>query len=569
MTFELRPYQIRALDAVYEDLKTHQEVLLQGIMGAGKSFIAVTLIKRLYHENPGMNFLLLMHKQELVDQFYKAFKDFTDISLRSIGICCAGLKQKIIDRQVTIASIQTFVGMKEKYLGASLIVVDEAHRIDINGATQYKETFDYLRLQRPNSRIFGITATVGRLNHGFIYGSKCMPGASNLFQKVSARITYEELKKEGYLVPLKGMVAAHDSLEKDLAGIANNSEYVLNEVGEIMSRELHIETAVEAIEKYCGDYKCVCCFCCTISHAEKLQEAIGDTATIVHSKLSSIERQANMMSWISGEKRIITSVTILTEGFDLPRLDCLVFARPTLSSTLWLQAVGRVLRTCEGKDHGFLLDLTDTTSRMGTDLDNVKITIPKSVEKEEAKIKSMYKICPSCELEVLIALRECPECGFAWEPAECVVAQTLPEMKEVVFKKLEPVWFDVDSFEIEIHESKKSQKLLGKVIIHYWEGEYRSSRVFLWLCFADYYSGFAVTKAKEKWGLISADNFPANVEDFMESQLMMIDKVLLDTNGKYPEIVDIKCKSSICEPIMDDNSYEFKSEKEYDDLLPF
>jgi len=538
---DARDYQAQALDKIYADLQVKQNVLLSGMMGCGKTFMSVRLIQRLYKEVPDMRFLVLMHKQELCQQFFDSFQKFTGLPFTKIGLCCAGLGEKVLDRRVTIATIQTFVNVKEKYSGAGLIVVDEAHRIDINSDTQYKQVFDYLRLQRPNSRLLGITATPARLGHGYIYGSKCKPGNINLFDEISHKITYQELRDAGFLVPLKGVVANHESLGADLAGVSTNGDYVLDQLGEIMSREIHLHTAVEAIDQYCTDYERMCVFCCTIDHAEKLHELLGDRSTIVHSRLSSFERTANMMAWERGEKPIMTSVNILTEGFDMPVLDCLVFARPTLSSSLFLQAVGRVLRTHPGKDYGFLVDLTDNTSRFGTDLDKIKVTVPKAVEAMEAKERTMWKICPNCEIEVHIALRECPDCGFEWPERECVVAAALPTMKSVEFQggiitASEPEWYDVDGFEISVHESKKNGKTLGRIDYFYYATDYKKERVSMFLCFSDQYSGYAVQASQKKWQQISDDPFPGSVGNFQEKQIYVPVKVQVDINGKYPAL---------------------------------
>lgn len=268
-----------------------------------------------------------------------------------------------------------------------------------------------------------------------------------------------------------------------------------------------------------------------------------------------------MAAWESGQKPIMTSVNILTEGFDLPVLDCLVFARPTLSSTLFLQAVGRVLRTHPGKDHGFMVDLTDNTARFGTDLDNVKITVPKAVEAAEAKERSMFKICPNCEIEVHIALRECTECGFVWPETECIVAGALPDMKDVVFTKSPPEWFDVDDWDATSHTSKASGKELGKIEYHYYSStsDYKRHRVFLWLCFPDSYSGFAVEKSMQKWAMISDDDFPESVEDFFNKSLKVPARVQVDMNGKYPELISVESSDQVAYPVE-----EFE-----DDEIPF
>lgn len=556
-----RDYQVKALDKIYADLQTTQNVLLVGMMGCGKTFMAVKLISRLYHESPDMPFLVLMHKKELVEQFFESFTKFTEIPFTEIGLCCAGLGEKIISRRITIASIQTFVNSMDGYMGAGLTIIDEAHRIDINGNTQYKQVIDYLRLQRPNCRILGITATPARLGHGYIYGNRCKPGNINLFDDLSHRIKYEELKDAGYLVPLKGVIANHEHLKQDLAGVSTNGDYVLDQLGEIMSREIHLETAVEAIEKYCNGYKRICVFCCTIDHAVKLHALLGDSATIVHSRLDSLARATNMADWEAGRKPIMVSVNILTEGFDLPVLDCLVFARPTLSSTLYLQAVGRVLRPYSGKDHGFLVDLTDNSARFGTDLDNVKVSIPKAVEDEDKKERSMWKICPECDIEVHVALRECPDCGFEWPETECVVAGALPEMREVVFEQSPPEIFDVDDWWAGVHQSKKNGNLLGRIDYYFNESDYRRSKVSMFLCFPDFYEGYAVEMSRKKWKQISDDRFPDNVEDFKQcSRLFTPLQVEVDMNGKYPDLKRVIC---------DDTPVYIENGEMFNDTVPF
>ena len=573
MRIEPRDYQAKALDKIYSDLQKNQNVLLQAIMGAGKTFMSVRLIQRLYNEAPDMQFLILMHKQELCLQFFEAFQKFTEIPFTQVGICCASLGEKIIDRRITIASIQTFINAMDSYRGAGLIVIDEAHRIDINSNTQYKQVIDYLRLQKPNCRILGLTATPARLGHGYIYGKHCKHGSVNLFDDVSHKISYDELKSAGHLVPLKGVVANHETLETDLAGVSTNGDYVLDQLGEIMCREIHIGTATEAINQYCAGYTRVCVFCCTIDHAVKIHEQIPDESTIVHSQLSSIERESNMQMWKSGVKRIMTSVNILTEGFDFPMLDCLVFVRPTLSSSLFLQAVGRVLRTHPGKDHGFMVDLTDNTARFGTDLDNIKVTVPKVVEEAQAKERSMWKICPACEVEVHIALRECSECGYVWQPEECQVAEKLPDMKEVVFEKQPPVWKDVVDYSIKTHKSKKSGKYLGKIDFYFDESIFKRSRVSLFLCFPDEYSGYAVQKSEEKWTMISSDDFPEDVNDFHRKIIDMPKRILIDDNGKFPELLDIETEVMEVDETFED--YEIPADEfietthDFEDDIPF
>lgn len=535
----LRDYQIEALNVIDRDLQSEKEVLLSAIMGAGKTVMAVRLINK-YYLTTERRFLILAHKQELVEQFHSAFKKFTDIPSFDIGVTCAGLNRREFAR-VTIATIQTFSNAVDRFSGAELLIVDECHNIEWGGNSQYATTIKALRNKIPGMRIFGITATPYRLGWGYIYGDKCKPGGENLFPRLNHSVGYDRLRKAGHLVELRGMVAHADQLTADLAEVKVNGDYVLGELGDVMSREIHLKTAVDAIKEYCGPYKRICVFCCTIDHAEKLKDLISEIepCVTVHSGLSQIERMAALESWKSGAVRICTSINILAEGFDFPTLDCLVFARPTISPRLFLQAVGRVLRTHPGKEFGYLLDLTDNTARFGTDLDAVRVVIPRAVLKDYESKNELWKLCPGCMAECHKSLRVCMECGFVFPVSEVVEAASVPDMAEVKFEKRPPIEVEVVDMEADVHQAKSGDKFLGRVKLYYHDDIYRGEKfVSVWFCFSDFYSGYAVMKGQERWAEMCDEPYPETIEDFvyLREHLIQPSRIALDVSGKYPEI---------------------------------
>jgi len=167
----------------------------------------------------------------------------------------------------------------------------------------------------------------------------------------------------------------------------------------------------------------------------------------------------------------------------------------------------------------------------------------------------MFKICPNCELEVHKALRICSECGFEWPEAECIIAEALPDMKQVSFdsngggydnnEKPEPQIevFPVDDFSIEIHTSKKNGKELGRVTYYYMETEFSPANVSLWLCLPDNYSGFAVDKSMTRWSEIGASEFPQTVEQFMEAKFKKPTHISVDVAGRWPQLESVICEN--------------------------
>ena len=67
---------------------------------------------------------------------------------------------------------------------------------------------------------------------------------------------------------------------------------------------------------------------------------------------------------------------------------------------------------------------------------------------------------------MFISLRICPNCGFEFPASEIIEANHVPELKEVTFKPKEtepPKWYDVHNMSVEIHESRKNGKFLGRI----------------------------------------------------------------------------------------------------------
>lgn len=174
----------------------------------------------------------------------------------------------------------------------------------------------------------------------------------------------------------------------------------------------------------------------------------------------------------------------------------------------------------------------------------------------------MWKICPNCEAEVHIALRECSECGFQWPETECIVAKALPEMKNVEFGTIvdsPPEWFDVENWEPSVHTSKKNNKELGRIDYYFRETDYKESRVSMFLCFPDQYAGYAVTMAQKKWPQVSDEKFPESVEDFQTKRLYIPTRILVNQNGKYPDLVEVEVREDLF----------VYPEEEPEDLIPF
>ena len=537
---ELRDYQIEALEVLHREIQSKDIMLLQAATGAGKTVTVCKMIQKYFNDHPGRSFLIVMHKRELVGQFLHSFEKFTDIPAWEIGIACSSYSSTVeIDRRITIASVQTLANRLNEYPGADLVVIDETHRVDVSDDSQYEQLLRTLREYKPDHKVLGVTATAMRLGHGYIYGTRCRPGRTNFFPELTHRITYERLLKGGYLMPLKGRIASAKSITEDLQTVTVNGDYNLGQLGNVMAKSVHIQSAVDGLELYGQDHKSVCVFGCTIEHCESLVAAFnarGHNAVAIHSRLSPVERLANLKAWQSGEIRIAVSVNILIEGFDFPALSCLIFARPTKSAALFIQAIGRILRKSPGKDEALLIDLTDNTKSFGLNLDEPIFKVPTGGNGGEAPMK----VCPGenqdgtvCGQLLHASLLYCQYCGYKFEVV--TVEGDAKGLQEVVFNEPEPIIERyVNSVNYYIHTSKNNGKQLIKVTYQY---EYISCSEYL--CLPDFYSGFAVEKARAWWKERSDEPFPETVDEFMFLSGSLREPTMIKTQdeGKFVRIV--------------------------------
>ncbi|MCP5493115.1 MAG: DEAD/DEAH box helicase family protein [Leptospiraceae bacterium] len=75
----------------------------------------------------------------------------------------------------------------------------------------------------------------------------------------------------------------------------------------------------------------------------------------VTGEMSSNQRSKVLNEFQASKLSLVTNARCLTEGVDVPNIDCILFADPKRSTVDIVQAVGRVLRTSPGKERGYII----------------------------------------------------------------------------------------------------------------------------------------------------------------------------------------------------------------------
>lgn len=400
----LYDYQQQAVDAVHEAAFERRvpRVLVEAPTGAGKSVIIARLIADAVES--GVPVVCLQHVGELVCQNAAALGRL--LPGVSIGVYAASLRRKELDTAVVFASIQSLARLKEiPFFG--LAVVDEAHMIPRRESAQYQAVLAQLRERNPGLITVGLTATPYRLDSGYLDRGDDAP-----FDEIVFRIGLRTLIAKGRLVP---PVAFAGSSKIDLEGVKRDrhGEYSPSEVEARASAPELVDRVCEDVTRAIRDFgrEAAIVFAAGVGHAQELH--IGLSARGLRAGLvtaDSPDRDHVIEGIRSGALDAVVNVGVLTTGFDAPRIDVVAIARATASTALYIQMVGRGLRTAPGKTDCLVLDYGGNVLAHGP-VDAPRPNIQKS---GSGGGEPPCKECPGCRALLATAVRLCPECGHEW-----------------------------------------------------------------------------------------------------------------------------------------------------------
>jgi superfamily II DNA or RNA helicase len=340
---EIKPniVQSQALAALKEHDGNKALIVLPS--GVGKTVFAAMHIKEAKIES----MLYIVHRREILDQAIDEFKRVHhDISNTNsdIGIF-TGRGKKEVGKRFTFATIQTISRQKnldklsKHHFGC--VIVDEYHHI---GAETYMRTLDSLNF----STMIGMTATP------FRYDGK------NVLQYVNNALVFQIDLKQGIeskvLVPFSynGFYDDIDYSKIKWMGYKYR-EKDLNKTLLIEKRDRQI---INEFKKYIDNDQTVG-FCCSVEHVNRMVNLFNrhglPAAGITH-KTQFANRFSILDDFRNQRIQVLFTRDILNEGVDFPFVKGLLFLRPTFSKTVFLQQLGRGLRTAPGKDEVMVLD---------------------------------------------------------------------------------------------------------------------------------------------------------------------------------------------------------------------
>jgi DNA repair protein RadD len=396
---ELRPYQVealQALDVYWEGGGGHPLAVLA--TATGKSVLIAKLITDIVAKLPDLRALVLVHVRELLAQNLEHLLQVWPGA--PVGINSAGLRRRDWYSPIVLANVQS-VWRNPKRCHRHLIIVDEAQLVPHAGDGMYRSLIDGLRELEPALRVCGFTATPYRLDSG-----RLDEGDGKIFDDVVFNYGIAEGVRDGFLAPLSSKATA---ARIDVSGVAvRGGEFVSGALEDAADDGAVINAAVDEILERGRDRRSWLLFCCGVRHAQHVGEALrerGIAAATVTAETPADERDRIIADFRAGTLRALTNVNVLTTGFNVPAVDLIAMLRPTLSTGLYVQMVGRGTRKADGKYDCLVLDFAGNVWRHGP-VDQADSTRSNGGDTGVKADTVAAKRCPDCgELNALRAVR--------------------------------------------------------------------------------------------------------------------------------------------------------------------
>ena len=421
----LRDYQAELKSRIYEGWNNGHKNLLVVLptgMGKTKTFSSVA-IDLAVNASEIMPTAIMAHRKELIQQI-------------SLTLCEEGVTHNIIAPRPTILGIvsgQRRLFKKSYYDYMAPITVLSVDTFNSRVTTHAKwaqtikrwitdEAAHLLKNNKwgkavqffPNALGLGVTATPMRLDNRGLGRT-----TDGIFDLMIEGPSTKWGIQQGYLCKYKIAIPSSD-YQSYLKKATSGSDYS-KEAMTVASEKSHIIGDVVTNYQKFGSGKQAIVFASDIGAAKKMTDRFNEAgipAKLLTGLSSDKDRLEGMLSFRNKETKVLVNVDLFDEGLDVPGIEVVIMARPTMSLAKYLQMIGRGLRPAEGKEFLIVIDHVGNVSRHGLPDQYRNWTLDRR-NKRQNKI-NLIRICANIECNSPFdrLLNACPWCGLKIEKGE-------------------------------------------------------------------------------------------------------------------------------------------------------
>lgn len=337
-------WMLEALEVERLVFNRHRNLIVAAT-GTGKTVVAALDYRRLCEASEYYpTILFIAHRKEILTQALATYRSVLDNP--SFG-------ELFVDGEKPVRGTHVFASIQSLSRGAGtdlarswdVIVIDEFHHAQAATYQQFMQDYEATEL-------LGLTATPERADGVDV--SKFFGGRTAvelrlwdaLNQDLLCPFHYYGISDETDLTDVKWTSAGYDTGQLSNLYTGNDARAAL------IYRALEDKVLNSRLMRALG-------FCVTIEHSEYMARWFnerGIPATSISAHTPRDERERSIANLKSGRINCIFTVDVFNEGIDIPEVDVVLMLRPTNSSTVYIQQLGRGLRRSPGKSVLTVLD---------------------------------------------------------------------------------------------------------------------------------------------------------------------------------------------------------------------
>lgn len=388
---QLYDIQEKITDACRKEMRLYKKLILMAATGLGKTIIATWMIKQAVKK--GLKILFVCDRISLINQTSQVFFDYGLLH----GISQADNPLYAPDLQIQIGSIQTLARRKQR--DYDFIIFDEIH--------SFFKAHERILKHNPDAFVLGLSAT------------PFTKGLGKYFDRHIEPVPMRQLINRGYLCDFE--IYGPDTI--DLEKVRTRAgEYREDDLSEAADKPKLVADIIQTWIKLAKDRKTIV-FAVNVAHGRHLEKEFQKRKINAREINGYMQKEGEdganqiIQDFRENKLKVLISVEMIVKGFDVPDVECIVFATATKSHIKWIQACGRGLRIFPGKIICRIIDHGSNAERLGLPdeyeflkLDDGKRKRPKNQGKD--KFLKLPKKCPSCDFLKPATVRKCPACQF-------------------------------------------------------------------------------------------------------------------------------------------------------------
>jgi DNA repair protein RadD len=418
MPIVLRKYQTELKAQIYDAWNSgFRNILAVKPTGMGKTKTFCSVTKDMAIDSAEkFPTAILVHRKELVQQISLTLAEemivHNIIAPRPVILGIVAAHRRVLKKQfydynspITVVSVDTLnarILKHEKWAKSiRLWITDEAaHLLRNNKWGKAIENF-------PNAIGLGVTATPRRLDKKGLGRHAdgvfdCMVEGPNTRWGID----------NGYLCNYKIAIPSSD-YQNYLRRASEGSDYSKEAMIVAAQQSQIVGDVVLNYKKFCNGKQAIL-FAPAVEigyEMEKKFSEAGIKSKLLTGETPDKERLDSLLDFQQKKIQVLLNVDLFDEGLDVPGIECVIMARPTMSLSKYLQMIGRGLRPAPGKAHLIIIDHVGNVTTHGLPDAKRKWTLDRIVKRRDKT--NFIRICSNinCNAPYDRTLTECPWCG--------------------------------------------------------------------------------------------------------------------------------------------------------------